>query len=83
MTGNRNPRFRLTSISDDWRTRPHNNPILGSRRTDSAPPGVGVKTKPAARVDLRSSPDPDPLPALSAPSRETGQTGHNFLSQRG
>ena len=31
-----------------------------SRQTDSAPPGIGVKTKPAARVDLRPSPDPDP-----------------------
>jgi len=42
---------------------PHNT-HRRSRRTDSAPPGIGVKTKPAARVDLRSSPDPDPLPAF-------------------
>ena len=35
-----------------------------SRRDDSAPLGIGVKAKPAPRVDLRSSLDPDPLPAF-------------------
>ena len=31
---------------------------------EHAPPGIGVKTKPATRVDLRSSLDPDPLAAF-------------------
>jgi hypothetical protein len=43
---------------------PHNTHSR-SRRTDSAPHGIGVKTKPVARVDLRSSLDPDPLPAVA------------------
>ena len=56
MTGNRDPGSASPSISDIGE---HGNPNTHrrSRRTDSAPPGIGVKTKPAARVDLRSSLD--------------------------
>jgi hypothetical protein len=38
----------------------YNHTALVPRRHDCAPLGAGVKAKPAARVDLRSSPDPDP-----------------------
>ncbi len=58
------PRFRLTVHYGHWRTRPPHQDHRRSRRTDSAPHGIGVKTKPATRVDLRSSLDPDPLPAI-------------------
>ena len=54
-----------------------------SRRTDSAPHGIGVKTKPAARVDLRSSLDPDPLPAYIRTEPGTAQTGHKPFAYRG
>src|SRR5690606_21218916 len=46
-----------------------------SRCHQCAPLGIGVKTTPAARVDLRSSLDPDPSPAhaLNRPGN-TGKT---------
>jgi hypothetical protein len=65
MTGNRDPGSALPSILDIGEHGHPHNTHSRSRRTDSAPHGIGVKTKPAARVDLRSSPDPDPLPAVA------------------
>ena len=63
MTGNRTPvpphRPRRTMEN----TATH-NPTARSRRADSAPLGTGVKAKPAPRVDLRSSLDPDPFTAF-------------------
>ncbi len=53
-----------------WRQRPH-NPHTRSRRSHHAPPGAGVKATPAARVDLRSSLDPDPLPAYARTEPKT------------
>jgi hypothetical protein len=57
------PRFRHTVHYGRWRTRPPQQHTR-SRRDDSAPLGASVKAKPATRVDLRSSLDPDPSLAL-------------------
>jgi hypothetical protein len=64
MTGNRTLRFRHIVHNGRWRTRHSQLHSHRSRRDDSAPIGAGVKAKPAARVDLRSSLDPDPFPAF-------------------
>jgi len=63
MTGNRTPvppHRPFRTLENTATSNTHRR----SRRTDSAPPGIGVKTTPATRVDLRSSLDPDPLPAF-------------------
>ena len=64
MTGNRTPGSATpstTDVGEHGHPQPH---TTRSRRDDSAPLGIGVKAKPAARVDLRSSLDPDPSPAF-------------------
>jgi len=70
MTGNRTPGSATPSTTDDGE---HGHPQLHtrSRRNDSAPLGISVKAKPAARVDLRSSLDPDP--SLAYVSTEPGK----------
>ena len=69
------PRFRLTVHFGHWRTRPPQHHTR-SRPTNHAPPGIGVKTKPAMRVDLRSSLDSDPLAAFvhTEPGNEPNQS---------
>jgi hypothetical protein len=65
MTGNRTPGYaqcpRRTMENNGTTTEQ----APRSRRPDSAPHGVGLKAKPAARVDLRSSLDPDPSTAYA------------------
>jgi len=63
MTGNR-PTGWPTVHTGRWRTRPPTTQHHRSRRDDHAPLGIGVKAKPAARVDLRSSLDTHPSPAI-------------------
>jgi len=73
MTGDRTPvpPHRPLRTSENTATPP--TPIARSRRTKPAPNGVGVKTKPAARVDLpvESGPDPAPAFARTEPGNQT------------
>ena len=68
MTGNRT--WLAEPSTADIGERGPNNPI-GSRPPDCAPLRTGVKAKPATRVDLRSSLDPDPSPAFARTQPET------------
>ncbi len=73
MTGNRGqPGTAIRPHRTLEHTATHNRKAPRSRRDDSAPLGIGVKAKPASRVDLRSSLDPDPSPAYARTQPETG-----------
>src|SRR2546421_9466879 len=83
MTGDRTPvpPHRPLRTSENTATPP--TPIARSRRTKPAPNGVGVKTKPAARVDLPVESDPTPHQHLPAPSRGTRPNRSQALPTRG
>jgi hypothetical protein len=81
MSGNRTPGSALPSIRTIGEHGP-TTPIVVPRRTDSAPPGIGVKTKPLRGSTSGRVLTPTPYWRLSAPNRETDQNGHKFLGQR-
>jgi len=72
MTGNRNPRHRLTSISDDWRTRPPtHNPIVVPGAPILRRPGSASRPSPLRGSTSGRVWTPTPYRRWSAPSRES------------
>jgi hypothetical protein len=84
MTGNRAhlPPHRPLPTVENTATRQLHNPR--SRRDDPAPFGIGVKAKPAARVDLRSSLlTPTLIGVCPHRAGKKGQTSHNPSDPQG
>jgi hypothetical protein len=83
MTGNRTPGYAQCPR----RTMENNGTTTEQPLVPGAPmmrrTGVGLKAKPATRVDLRSSLDPDPSTAYARTEPGTEQTGHNLPDLRG
>ncbi len=79
MTGNRDTGSAMTVHLGPWRTRP---PQHASRRAHHPPLGAGIKAKPCGSTFGRVL-TPTPHRRSSAPSRESGQTGHKLPDQEG